>query len=127
MPINMDNLNFSKAEQSNASNQTGNQTNDQTLEQQLLDDLKNDTSLQDYDARQQAEYYRAVETFFAKKRNEKMINAAKNYGIMNFGKYKGKRIEDVYKLDVDYCIWLHSKSLKFCSPSVKDELARLIK
>jgi hypothetical protein len=32
---------------------------------------------------------------------------AENAGLMNFGKYKGKHLSEVFKLDLQYCQWLN--------------------
>jgi hypothetical protein len=51
----------------------------------------------------------------------------KNKDILGFGKYKGKNINDVFKLDPQYCKWLHEKSQKFLTESVKLSLIELMK
>jgi len=44
-----------------------------------------------------------------------------NKGEINFGKYRGRTIEDVYRCDPNYCAWLNSQPLR-SSPVVKEFL-----
>ena len=47
-------------------------------------------------------------------------------GIMNFGKYKGKKLEDIYKLDKTYVKWL-GKNDKFLNSVNKQIVEDLLK
>ena len=47
-------------------------------------------------------------------------------GIMNFGKYKGKKLEDIYKLDKTYIMWL-GKNNKYLNASNKQIVEELLK
>ena len=46
-------------------------------------------------------------------------------GLMNFGKYKGKKIEDVYKLDKQYIEWL-GKNNQYLRSDGKEIVAKLL-
>lgn len=46
-------------------------------------------------------------------------------GIMTFGKFKGKHIKDIYKLDPNYCMWL-AKNNKYLSQENQSILTTLI-
>ena len=46
-------------------------------------------------------------------------------GLMTFGKYKGKKIEDVYNLDSQYVIWL-GKNNKYLSDDNKAIVDKLL-
>lgn len=46
-------------------------------------------------------------------------------GIMTFGKFKGKRIEDIYKLDKNYVKWL-GKNDKYLSTANKEIVEGLL-
>ena len=35
--------------------------------------------------------------------------------VVQFGKYSGKKFEDIFKLDPSYCLWLH-RSKKYLRP-----------
>ena len=48
-----------------------------------------------------------------------------NKGIMNFGKYKGKRLEEVFKLDKQYVEWLNKNNQYFNSDN-KEIVAQLL-
>ena len=69
----------------------------------------------------------ALGSFFMADRATKSARDAANYGILGFGKYKGKPIAGVYELDKPYCEWLWNKQQQFLTKSVKAELAKLIK
>lgn len=49
-----------------------------------------------------------------------------NEGIINFGKYKTKRFEDIFKLDPTYIKWLH-KNNKYLSDINKEIVEGLLK
>ena len=49
-----------------------------------------------------------------------------NNGIINFGKYKTKRFEDIYKLDKPYIMWLH-KNNQYLSDANKQIVEDLLK
>ena len=68
-----------------------------------------------------------VQKFMLEERQKKEQFAAANHGVLTFGKYKGKHIEGVFKLDPSYCQWLHDKSAKFLRADIKDMLAVLLK
>jgi hypothetical protein len=68
-----------------------------------------------------------VRAFEKKDWQDKAKFRAKNSGVLSFGKYKGKNIRDVYKLDPGYCAWMHEKSQKFLSQDIKDVLIELLK
>jgi len=46
-------------------------------------------------------------------------------GIMNFGKYKGKKLQDIYKLDKTYIMWLQ-KNNKYLNKVNKEILEELL-
>ena len=48
-----------------------------------------------------------------------------NKGIMNFGKYKGKRLEEVFKLDKQYVEWLN-KNNNYLNSDNKEIVAQLL-
>ena len=47
-------------------------------------------------------------------------------GIMNFGKYKGKKLEEIYKLDKTYIKWLQ-KNNKYMNATNKQIVDDLLK
>ena len=47
-------------------------------------------------------------------------------GIINFGKYKGKKLEDIYKLDKTYIMWLQ-KNNKYLNQVNKEIVEELLK
>ena len=47
-------------------------------------------------------------------------------GLMSFGKYKDKKIEDIYKIDRSYVKWLQ-KNNKYLSTKGKEIVDRLMK
>ena len=46
-------------------------------------------------------------------------------GEMTFGKYRGKQLADIYKLDPSYCMWL-AKNNKYLSQENQSILTKLI-
>ena len=50
---------------------------------------------------------------------------AENAGTMNFGKYKGKKLVDIAKLDADYIKWL-AKNNKYLTSSNQELLKTLV-
>lgn len=49
-----------------------------------------------------------------------------NEGIMTFGKYKGKKIMDMHKIDKPYIMWL-KKNSKYLSDANKEIVEELLK
>lgn len=49
-----------------------------------------------------------------------------NQGIINFGKYRTKRFEDIYKLDKPYIMWMH-KNNQYLSDANKQIVEELLK
>ena len=47
-------------------------------------------------------------------------------GIINFGKYRTKRFEDIYKLDKPYIMWMH-KNNQYLSDANKEIVEELLK
>lgn len=39
--------------------------------------------------------------------------------ILNFGKYRGKTIEDVYELNPSYCRWINNQNLYTSDPEIR--------
>lgn len=50
----------------------------------------------------------------------------KTKGIINFGKYKGKKLQDIYKLDKTYIMWLQ-KNNKYLNKVNKEIVEELLK
>jgi uncharacterized protein (DUF3820 family) len=50
----------------------------------------------------------------------------KTKGIINFGKYKGKKLQDIYKLDKTYIMWLQ-KNNKYLNQVNKEIVEELLK
>ena len=67
----------------------------------------------------------AIVSFIEAETAARVAFDAKHFGIINFGKYKGKSVKDVYLLDKPYLAWMKNKSSKFLSKSVKEEIERL--
>ena len=47
-------------------------------------------------------------------------------GLMNFGKYKGKKLEEIFKLDKTYIKWLQ-KNNKYLNAANKEIVEELLK
>jgi hypothetical protein len=62
---------------------------------------------------------------FASAESEKIeLNKDKTVGIMNFGKFKGKKITEIFKLDPQYVKWMqkNNKYLSDDNKAIVDEL-----
>jgi uncharacterized protein (DUF3820 family) len=59
--------------------------------------------------------------YSSKMEEERKVNA----GVINFGKYKGKKIEDVFNLDKPYVMWLQ-KNNKYLNSENKEIVSALL-
>jgi uncharacterized protein (DUF3820 family) len=66
-----------------------------------------------------------VYKFLQSQRVERESLDKANFGLIGFGKYKGRSINDVNAFDRPYLEWMATKATKFLAPSVKEELIRL--
>ena len=66
-----------------------------------------------------------VKDFAKEAYDEKQKKEAENAGIMNFGKYKGKKLEDIAKLDMPYMKWL-AKNNKYLTATNQELLKKLV-
>ena len=67
----------------------------------------------------------AIKDFAIEAYDEKQKKEAENAGSMNFGKYKGKKLEDIAKLDMPYMQWL-TKNNKYLTASNQALLKTLV-
>ena len=65
----------------------------------------------------------AIMSFEQADRDKRKAN--RKPGEMGWGKYRGKLLADVYKLDPKYCLWL-TKNCEYLSAENKDILTHLI-
>jgi uncharacterized protein (DUF3820 family) len=65
-----------------------------------------------------------IKDFAVEAYDEKQKKEAENVGIMNFGKYKGKKLADIAKLDAEYIKWL-AKNNKYLT-SMNQELLKTL-
>jgi uncharacterized protein (DUF3820 family) len=66
----------------------------------------------------------AIKDFAIEQYDAKQLKEAETAGIMNFGKYKGKKLADIAKLDAHYMLWL-AKNCKYLSGTNQDLLKAL--
>lgn len=64
-----------------------------------------------------------IYSFEQAERDSRKVN--RKPGEMSWGKFKGKQLTDIYKLDPKYCLWL-SKNCEYLSAENKDILTHLI-
>ena len=67
----------------------------------------------------------AIKDFAIAEYDAKQQRQAETVGIMNFGKYKGKKLEDIAKLDKPYMQWL-SKNNKYLTSTNQELLKTLV-
>ena len=67
----------------------------------------------------------AIKDFAIAEYDAKVIKEAETAGTMNFGKYKGKKLVDIAKLDADYIKWL-AKNNKYLTSSNQELLKTLV-
>ena len=72
------------------------------------------------------QYVEVAREFMKAEYEEKKKYIEQNQGILSFGKYKGKNVREVYKLDPTYCQWLLDKSSKFLRDDIKAILNELL-
>lgn len=73
------------------------------------------------------QYIEVVKTFVVAERKVKDQYMEANRGIISFGKYKGKNVNDVFKLDKSYCQWMMNKQSSFLRADLKEILTELLK
>ena len=71
-------------------------------------------------------YLELISDFSLDYMEKKKQDQEETKGIMNFGKFKGKRIEEIYKLDKTYVKWL-GKNNQFLNQSNKEIVEELLK
>lgn len=79
----------------------------------------------DCDLQQMIEQIRIFSKKVAKERKEKEEAKSGPLEHLLFGKYKGKKIEDVAKFDIKYLMWLRRQS--FIRPNLKEALDKVLK
>ena len=67
----------------------------------------------------------AIKDFAIAEYDAKQKREAENAGTMNFGKYKGKKLTDIVKLDKPYMQWL-TKNNKYLTSSNQELLKTLV-
>ena len=67
----------------------------------------------------------AIKDFAIAEYDAKQQRQAETAGTMNFGKYKGKKLEDIAKLDMPYMQWL-TKNNKYLTASNQALLKTLV-
>ena len=73
-----------------------------------------------------SKYLELISEFSLDYMEKKKQDQEETKGIMNFGKFKGKRIEEIYKLDKTYVKWL-GKNNQFLNQSNKEIVEELLK
>ena len=72
-----------------------------------------------------SKYLELISDFSLDYMEKKQKEQEETKGIMNFGKYKGKKLEEIYKLDKNYIKWL-GKNNQFLNQSNKEIVEGLL-
>jgi uncharacterized protein (DUF3820 family) len=67
----------------------------------------------------------AIKEFAIESYDERQKEESANAGTINFGKYKGKKLEDIAKLDIPYMKWL-AKNNKYLTATNQELLKKLV-
>jgi uncharacterized protein (DUF3820 family) len=67
----------------------------------------------------------AIKDFAIEAYDAKVLKEITEAGTINFGKYKGKKLEDIAKLDMPYMKWL-AKNNKYLTATNQELLKKLV-